>query len=146
MFVGGCAGSTAGGLKLSRVMLLIKSMAREIKHMLRPRSVNVVRLEGQVVPEETFRSANSYFAIYIATLIITALAISVDGLSFESNVTAAIACINNVGPGLGVVGPCGNFAQYSSFSKIVLSFAMLFGRLEIVPMIILFSPRTWKKR
>lgn len=146
MIIGACAGSTAGGMKVSRILILVKNIIKEIKHMLRPKSVNVIRLDGEVVPDEIARSANSYLAIYIATIIITVLAISVDDLSFESNLTATLACINNIGPGLDAVGPCGNFSGYSMFSKIILSLNMLLGRLEIMPIMILFSPITWKKR
>ena len=146
MMSGACAGSTAGGLKLSRVMILIKNVFREIKHMLRPKSVNVVRLDGEVVPDETVRSATGYFALYMTLIVTTALVISIDGFSFETNFTAALSCINNIGPVLGEIGPTGNFSVFSTFSKIILSLCMLLGRLEIMPMVILFSPVTWKKR
>lgn len=143
---GACAGSTAGGLKISRALILIKSAAREVKHMLRPRSVNVVKLDGEPVSEETVHSARGYFVIYVSLLIATTILVSFDGFSFETNFTAALTCINNVGPGLGAVGPMGNFSGFSVFSKVLLSLNMLVGRLEIMPMVILFSPITWKKR
>ncbi|MBO5416160.1 MAG: TrkH family potassium uptake protein [Clostridia bacterium] len=146
MIVGACAGSTAGGLKVSRILILFKSMIREIRHMLRPNSVNVIRLDGEPISDETSHSATSYLSIYVTLVALSALAISVDGFSLETNLTATLACINNIGPGLAAVGPAGNFSGYSYFSKIVLSLAMLIGRLEIMPMIILFSPMTWKKR
>lgn len=146
MIVGACAGSTAGGLKVSRILILFKSMIREIRHMLRPNSVNVIRMDGEPIPDETSRSATSYLAIYISLIALSALAISVDGFGVETNLTATLACINNIGPGLADVGPVGNFSGYSYFSKIILSLDMLFGRLEIMPMMILFSPMTWKKR
>ena len=146
MIVGACAGSTAGGLKISRVLILLKSIVREIKHMLRPRSVNVVRLDGEVLPDETVRAASGYFTIYIALILATFTLISFDGFSFETNFTATLSCINNVGPMLGEIGPMGNFEGFSYFSKLLLSLAMLIGRLEIMPMIILFSPITWRKR
>ena len=146
MLVGACAGSTAGGLKISRVLLLIKTVFREIKRMLRPRSVNAVRLDGETVPDQTLYTTTSYFTIYIVLIIATVLAISVDGFSFETNMTAAISCVNNIGPAFGSIGPMGNFSGFSYFSKIVLSLSMLFGRLEIMPMMILFSPMTWRRK
>ena len=143
---GACAGSTAGGLKLSRVLILIKSIGNEIKHMLRPKSVKVIRLDKEVVPPETVRTATGYLTIYFAIIVIATLIISLDGFSFETNVTATLTCLNNVGPGLGAVGPAGNFAGYSLFSKFILSLTMLIGRLEIMPMLILLSPFAWRKR
>ncbi len=145
MLLGACAGSTAGGLKLSRVTILVKNTFREIKHMVQPRSVNVVRMDGEVVPEGTLRSATSYLSIYVIALTLTTLLISVDGFSFETNFTASLACLNNIGPGLGAVGPTGNFAGFSYFSKCLLTFIMLVGRLEFMPMLVLLSPRVWKK-
>lgn len=146
MFVGACAGSTAGGLKISRVLILIKSIIYEMRRMLRPNSVNVVRLDGEVVSNDTVHSATRYFVVYISILLSAFLLISVDGFSFETNFTAVITCLNNVGPGLDVIGPVGNFSGFSVFSKIILSITMLIGRLEIMPMIILFSPFAWKRR
>lgn len=146
MIVGSCAGSTAGGLKISRVMILFKSMFREIRHILRPRSINVIRIDGTAVPEETVRSALSYLVLYVAVIISAFLVVSINGFGFETNFTAVLTCVNNVGPGFGAVGPTGNFSVYSPLSKAVLSLAMLIGRLEIMPMIILFSPFAWRKR
>lgn len=145
MLTGACAGSTAGGLKLSRVILICKGVLREIRHVLRPKSVNVIRLDGESVPEEVVRSAIGYLALYMLLMVSTVLLISVDGYSLETNLTATIATLNNIGPGLKEVGPTGNFSCYSSFSKLLLSLNMLFGRLEIIPMMVLFSPFTWKK-
>ncbi len=146
MVIGACAGSTAGGLKVSRVIILAKSIFREIKHMLKPRSINVVRVEGEVLPEENVRAASNYLAIYITLIISSCIFISFDGFSLETNFTAVLSCINNIGPGMDTVGPMGNFSAFSAFSKIILSLDMLFGRLEIMPMLILFSPVAWKKR
>ncbi|MBQ8858401.1 MAG: TrkH family potassium uptake protein [Clostridia bacterium] len=143
---GACAGSTAGGLKISRLLILIKNGVREIKRMLRPRSVSVTRLDGEVLSDETCRTASTYFTLYMALIVITTLLLSIDGFDLTTNLTAAITCINNVGPGLNVVGPVGNFGGYSVLSKIILSIDMLLGRLEIIPMLILFSPATWRKR
>ena len=151
MFIGSCAGSTAGGVKVSRIIIVFKNTIREIRHMLHPRSVNTVKMDGEPVPEETVKSAVNYIALYIAVLIISVLFVSFDrfgssGFSFETNFSGVMACLNNIGPGFGAVGPAGNYADYSIFSKIVLSFDMLFGRLEIMPMIILLSPATWRKK
>lgn len=151
MFVGSCAGSTAGGVKVSRIIIVFKNTIREIRHMLHPRSVNTVRMDGEPVAEETVKSAVNYIALYIAVLVISVLFVSFDrfgfeGFSFETNFSGVMACLNNIGPGFGKVGPAGNYADYSLFSKIVLSLDMLFGRLEIMPMIILFSPVTWRKK
>ena len=146
MMIGACAGSTGGGLKISRILILGKNIVREIKHMIRPRSVNVVRVDGEVVPDETLRSATGYLTVYIIVTIATMLIISIDGLSIETNLTAAVSCVNNIGPAMGEFGAFGNFTPYSDLSTFVLSFAMLFGRLELVPMLVLFSPYAWKKR
>lgn len=151
MFIGSCAGSTAGGVKVSRIIIVFKNTVREIRHMLHPRSVNTVRMDGEPVPEETVKSAVNYIALYLAVLIASVLFVSFDrfgfeGFSFETNFSGVMACLNNIGPGFGHVGPAGNYADYSVFSKIILSFDMLFGRLEIMPMIILFSPVTWRKK
>ena len=145
MLIGSCAGSTAGGLKLSRVMLIFKGTLREIRHILRPRSVNIVRMDGVAVPEEIVRSAIGYFALYVMMLICTIFLISFDGYSFETNFTAALTCLNNAGPGLKEVGPVGNFAGFSMLSQFLLALIMILGRLEIVPMLVLLSPDTWKK-
>lgn len=146
MMIGACAGSTGGGLKISRILILAKNIVREIKHMIRPRSVNVVRVDGEVIPDETLRSATGYLTVYIIVTILTMLIISIDNFSVETNLTAAISCLNNIGPTIGEFGAFGNLAPYSNLSTFILSFAMLFGRLELVPMLVLFSPYAWKKR
>lgn len=145
-FMGGCAGSTAGGLKVSRVVLMWKMICREFRRTLRPRSVNIVRHDGKTVEESVLSSVTTYFAVYIACFIAVFFLLSFDKFGFETNFTAATACFNNIGPGLADVGPMSNFAGYSIFSKIILSFAMLLGRLEIFPLIIAFSPITWSKK
>lgn len=146
MFIGGCAGSTAGGLKISRVTMLFKTVRREIKRLLHPRSVSSVNFEGKRVDESTLSSATTYFATFMFCFFAVFILLSFDKFDFVSNFTATATCLNNVGPGFNVVGPMGSFAGYSNFSKIVLSFAMLFGRLEIYPMIIALSPATWTKK
>ena len=144
-FVGACAGSTGGGLKCSRILLLLRSIRREIRQTIHPRSVNVIRLEGHSVEEDTVRSVLVYFAIFVVILLCVSLLISLDGFSFSVNFTAALTCLNNVGPGVDLVGPMGNFAAFSGLSKIVLSLAMITGRLELLPILVLFSKNAWKR-
>ena len=146
MFVGGCAGSTAGGLKVSRVQLLVASVRRDLQRALHPRSVATVRLEGKRVDEATVQGAGAYLVLYVALLALGFLLISFEPFGLESNLTAVITCLNNVGPGFGEVGPAGGFTAYSGFSKLVLSLEMLFGRLEIYPLLFLLSPSTWTKK
>lgn len=146
MFIGACAGSTAGGLKVSRVVILFKSAICEIKHMMRPGSVNVVRLDNTPVDKVTVKKAGTHLVIYAFIAVFSILLISVDGFSLTTNATAVISCINNIGPGLEVVGPVGNFAGYSMFSKLVLSANMLIGRLELMPMMVLIASVFSKKR
>lgn len=145
MFIGGCAGSTAGGFKISRIVVLFKNILREIRRLLHPRSVSTVKIEGKQMDERTVSSVGVYLAIYVICLAITFLLLSFEPFSIETNLSAAVSCFNNIGPGLDAVGPASSYACYSDFSKIVLSFTMLFGRLEIFPMLLLFSPRLWKK-
>ncbi len=147
MLVGGCAGSTAGGLKVARVVMLLKSISREIKQLMHPRSVRVVSMESKRLDDQTLNGVNSYFAFYIMSIVAIYIIISINtSFDFETNFSAVLACFNNVGPGFGMVGPSGNFSQYPVFSKIVLSLAMLLGRLEIFPLIIGLNPFIWKKR
>ncbi len=146
MFCGGCAGSTAGGLKVSRVIMLFKAVAKEIRQMIFPRSVSKIRFEGKPVEDSLVRSVSSYFAIYMICLLGAFLLIAFEPFDFETNVSAVVTCFNNVGPGFAAVGPMANFAGYTDFSKIVLSFAMLLGRLEIFPLIVIFSPHSWIKK
>ncbi len=143
MFVGACAGSTAGGLKVSRIVLLFKSVRANLKRMLHPRSVDSVRLEGKRIDAPTVTNVTVYLAIYFICFTVIFLLISFENFDFETNISAVAACFNNVGPGFGKVGPMGNFDIYTPFSKLVLSFAMLLGRLEIMPLILLFSPSVW---
>ncbi len=147
MFVGACAGSTGGGLKVSRVVILFKRVRAEVKRLLHPRSVSGVKFEGRTVDDATLGGVSTYFVLFIAVFIGVLLTISVfDDFDFETNFTAAAACFNNIGPGLGAVGPAANYAGYGAVSKIVLSFAMLFGRLEIWPLLLAFSPTLWRKK
>ncbi|MBE6734751.1 MAG: TrkH family potassium uptake protein [Ruminococcaceae bacterium] len=146
MIVGGCAGSTAGGLKVSRVILLIKSVFREFKKLLHPRSVRIVKLEGKRVDEQVLTATASYFVIYILMIISIFILLSIEPFSIETNLSATLACFNNIGPGFGTVGPTLSYSEYSAFSKIILSIAMLLGRLEIFPLILGLNPLIWKKR
>ena len=145
--VGACAGSTGGGMKLSRVMILCKSSASEFKRLIHPRAVVTTKFEGEVLDGKTERNVRTYFILWALIVAVTTLLLTLDGrVDLFSNFTATLACVGNVGPGLGeIVGPAGNYETYSYFSKILLSFVMLLGRLEIFPMLILFIPRTWRK-
>ena len=145
MFVGASAGSTGGGIKVSRIMILLKSIVKEIKIAAHPKSTHKVKLDGRTIEHETIRGANVFMISYLIIFAFSVLAISIDNMDFTTNFTAVAATINNIGPGLSGVGPTGNFSQYSDFSKIVLSLDMLIGRLEIFPILVLFSPYAWKK-
>ena len=143
MFVGGCAGSTGGGIKVSRIVILFKSLKREIQKLLHPNSVAPIKMEGEVVDGTVVKGVNVYFAFVMILLFAGTLLVSFDGLDFTSTFTGVVACINNIGPGLSLVGPMGNFDCFSYFSKIILSILMLIGRLEVYPILILFLPKTW---
>ena len=145
MFVGACAGSTGGGLKLSRVMLLLKAAFSDLRHMIWPRRVNRVQMEGQRVEQAAIRAVFSYFTLYMLLLLAGTLLISFDGFDTATNFTAALTCLSNMGPGLGLIGPSGNFSIFSDFSKLLMSFLMLAGRLEIYPILVLFFPSVWKR-
>lgn len=145
MFVGACAGSTGGGLKLSRVMLLLKAAFSDLRHMIWPRRVNRVQMEGQRVEQAAIRAVFSYFTLYMLILLLGTLLISFDGFDTATNFTAALTCLSNMGPGLGLIGPSGNFSIFSDFSKLLMSFLMLAGRLEIYPILVLFFPSVWKR-
>lgn len=146
MFVGGCAGSTSGGFKVTRVAILFKSIKQELRRMLHPRSVQTVKFEGKVVDQTTLNGVSIYLGIYLLCFVIILLAISFEPLDFETNFSAALSCFNNIGPGLSAVGPMASFSVYSDLSTVILSFAMLLGRLEIYPLILALSPSTWTKK
>ena len=145
MILGACAGSTGGGIKVSRMLLLLKSVGRNIRRMLRPRSVSRVHMDGQLIEEETLHGVYGYMTVYGMIAIFTILLISLDNFSIETNVTATLACLNNIGPGLDLVGPMGNYSPFSDLSKLLLSLNMLIGRLEIFPMLMLFVPAAWRR-
>ncbi|MBQ7547709.1 MAG: TrkH family potassium uptake protein [Clostridia bacterium] len=145
MFIGACAGSTGGGLKVGRIMLLMKTFVREVRLMLHPRSVNVIRTDGKRVDEETVRGTASYLIAYTFLVAASILLLAVfDNFDLVTNFTAVSACINNIGPGLSIVGPAGNYYLFTDASKLLLSFDMLAGRLELFPILMIFSPSTWR--
>lgn len=145
MFIGASAGSTGGGIKVVRIQLLFKVMVREIRHTIHPKSVNTVKMDGRPVSDEVISGVLSFFAAYMLILMIATLIVSLDGYSFETTFTAVVTTLSNIGPGLGMVGPAGNFAHFSNLSKIILTLCMLIGRLEIFPMLMLFAPGAWRQ-
>lgn len=145
MFMGACAGSTGGGIKVSRFLILCKSIRKEIVIYLHPNAVKKVKMDGKSIPHEVVRSTNIFMSTYVLIFAVSVLLISLDEFDLITNFTSVAATLNNIGPGLEIVGPTGNFNMFSGFSKIVLIFDMLLGRLEIFPMLLLFSKNTWKK-
>ena len=145
MVSGACAGSTGGGMKVARILLLFKGLRRNIRQMLNPRKVEVVRNNGAAVDEKILANTNAYLAAYVIIIFAVFLIISLDGFSAGTNFSAVLCTFNNIGPGLEAVGPMCNFAGYSDLSKLVLTWAMLAGRLEIFPILVLFSKNTWKR-
>lgn len=145
MFVGACAGSTGGGIKVSRIAIAFKTVKKELSSLVHPRSVKVLKYEGKVIEHTVLRSINTFLIAYMLIFTVSVLFISLDNLDLTTNFTAVAATLNNIGPGLNEVGPACNFGLLSTFSKYVLMFDMLAGRLELFPMLLLFSPRTWMK-
>ena len=145
MFVGACAGSTGGGLKLSRVMMLLKAAFSDMRRVIWPRRVSRLQMEGQRVEQTVIRAVFSYSTLYMLMLLLGTLLISFDGFDTATNFTAALTCLSNMGPGLGLIGPAGNFSIFSDFSKLLMSFLMLAGRLELYPILVLFFPSVWKR-
>ncbi len=145
MFVGACAGSTGGGIKVSRILILLKSIRKEIKISAHPKSTHKISMNGKTIEHETVRNVSVYIAVFLVLFAVSLLIISIDNFDFTTNFTAVAATINNIGPGLGLVGPVENYSLFSPLSKIVLSLNMLIGRLEIFPILMLFSPYTWKR-
>lgn len=145
MVVGACAGSTGGGFKCGRLLLVFKSLRRNIQKMLRPQRIQAVRSNKQVVSEKVLENTNAYLAAYVLIIMFSLLVISIDGFSVGTNFSAVLACFNNIGPGLELVGPTCNFSIYGPLAKIVLIFDMLAGRLEIFPILILLSRDTWRR-
>lgn len=145
MITGACAGSTCGGMKCARVLLLFKGLRRNIRQMVRPNRVEVVRVNGRAVDEKVMSGLNGYLSAYMLVLFLSFAVICIDGFSIGTNISAVLACFNNIGPGFEAVGPMMNFGNYSVLSKLVLTFDMLAGRLEIFPILLFFAPGSWKK-
>lgn len=145
MCIGGCAGSTAGGIKVVRFKILFKQMFCELRRMARPNAVINVRINQKSVDERIVKSIKSYLNVYLMIFGLSLLIISLDNFDFTTSFSSVIACLNNIGPGLELVGPVGNYSQFSYLSKLVLIFDMLAGRLEFFPMLLLFNPNTWRK-
>ncbi len=145
MLLGACAGSTGGGFKCGRALLVLKGLRRSVRQIVHPGKVEVVRVNGRTVDEKVLQNTNAYLAAYALIVVVSFLLISIDGFSITTNLSAVLACFNNIGPGLELVGPTCNFGGFSVFSKLVLILDMLAGRLEIFPILILFSKTTWKK-
>ncbi len=146
MFLGGCAGSTAGGIKIGRIILLIKNAAREVRYILHPRTVISVKIDGKAADHQTIRGSTSYMIVYLCLFIVSVIGIiALNGCDLVTGFTSVAACLNNIGPGLEGVGPMSNYHLLSNASKWILSFNMLAGRLELFPILMLFSPSTWKK-
>ena len=145
MFCGACAGSTGGGIKCSRVVMLLRSIRRELHRIAHPRSVEVVRLDGKPVEESTLHSVLVFIGFYILIILTAALVVSLDNVPFDISFSAALTCVSNVGPGLSTIGPSGNFSAFSPLSKVILSLCMIIGRLEIFPILVLFSRHTWRR-
>jgi len=146
MFVGACAGSTGGGMKVSRVLILIKSGFREIKKAINPRSIETVKVDKRSVDEPVVKSVSVFFATYMIVTAVSIFILSINGKDLVTTSSAVIACMGNIGPGLAEVGPYGSYADFSMLSKLVLSFDMLAGRLELIPMLMLFSPYAWARK
>ncbi len=139
MIIGACAGSTGGGLKISRVIILVKSFVLEIRQIINPKEIVTVRLNGKPVDKKTLGSTRIYAAAYLILICVFTLVVSLDGFDLTTNLTAVLSCFNNIGPGLNMVGPVQNFSIYSDWAQVVLSIAMLTGRLEIFPMFLLLA-------
>ena len=144
MFTGGCAGSTSGGIKISRIAILCKSLKRELKRLAHPHHVSVLKVDGQAVEERVVSAAGSFITAYMLVLLVGALVVSWDNYGFQESFAASLTCISNVGPGLGILGPMENFSILSPLSKLVLSLEMLMGRLELMPLLALFLGSTWR--
>lgn len=145
MFVGACAGSTGGGIKVSRIVILGRTLKKEIEHYLHPRSIKIIRFEGKKVEHSVLRNINVFMVTYLIIFALSLLIVSLDNFDFTSNFTGVACTLNNIGPGLNIVGPAGSFASYSILSKLVFIFDMLAGRLEVFPMLLFFCPVSWKK-
>ncbi len=145
MFCGACSGSTGGGMKISRWLIMGKTIFKELSTLIHPRQVKKIHMDGHVVEHETVRATNVYFASYFFVMLVSMLLISIDNFDFTTNFTSVLSALSNMGPGLALTGPSGNYSIFSNFSKIVLVFDMIAGRLELFPLLILMKPACWKK-
>lgn len=145
MFVGACAGSTGGGLKVSRFIMLVKSAASDVSRMIHPRRVTRIQLDGSRVESGTLKAVYTYFLIYVLIIVAGTMVVSLDGYDMTTNFTAALACISNIGPGMGQIGPASCFNIFSAPVKMVLAVIVLLGRLELYPILAFFAPTTWRK-
>lgn len=145
MIIGACAGSTGGGMKCARVLLIIKNLGRNVSTLFSPQRVQIIKVNKKPVAEKTLNDVDAFLAAYLIILLLSIFIISIDGKTVTTNISAVLACFNNIGPGLELVGPTSNYAAYSGFSKLVLIVDMLAGRLEIFPILVLFSSNTWNK-
>lgn len=145
MFIGACAGSTGGGMKVSRIVIGMKTVKKELSTLIHPRSVKILKFEGKAIEHTVLRSVNTYFIAYMVIFVVSLLIVSIENYDLVTNFTAVTTALNNIGPGLGKAGPTCNFSFFSPLTKVVLMFDMLAGRLELFPMLLLFSPRTWMK-
>lgn len=143
--LGACAGSTGGGFKVSRLIVLLRSVKNEIFSVIHPRSIKKLHMDGHIVEDGVIKSIQVYTMIYVMILLGSFVLISLNEFDFVTNITAVATTFNNVGPGFNMVGPAGNYSAFSVFSKLVLMFDMLAGRLELLPMMVLLSPRTWRR-
>ncbi|MDD3797431.1 MAG: potassium transporter TrkG, partial [Lachnospiraceae bacterium] len=145
MFIGACAGSTGGGIKVSRIIILLKTVKQEMSYFIHPRSVKTIRMDGKAMDKDTVRSVSAFLVTYVIIFGFSMLILAFDNLDMVTNFTAITATFNNIGPGLGMVGPTGNFGVFTPVAKYVLMFDMLAGRLELYPLLLLFAPSVWKK-
>lgn len=145
MFIGACAGSTGGGIKVSRIMIYLKQIRKELMQQIHPKRIRVIKMDGKALDHSVIHSCNTLLMAYIIIFVVSFLLICLDGFDMTTNFTSIAATLNNIGPGLNAVGPTGNFSEFSTLSKFVFMFDMLAGRLEIIPMMVLFHPATWKK-
>jgi trk system potassium uptake protein TrkH len=143
MFIGACAGSTGGGIKVSRIVILFKTVVKELNSYIHPKSVKKINMEGKAIEHDVVRSTNVFFITFMIIFSVSVFAISLEGKDLVTNFTAVIATLNNMGPGLALVGPTQNFGHFNVFSKLVLMFDMLAGRLELFPILLLFHPAIW---
>jgi trk system potassium uptake protein TrkH len=145
MFIGACTGSTGGGIKVARFVIYFKQIGKQLAFLIHPRSVKILRMDGKKIEHNTIRVVNTYLLVYIVIFALSMLLLSMDNFDLTTTFTAVSATLNNIGPGLGKVGPVGNFSEFSLLSKLVMIFDMLAGRLEIFPMLMLFTPAVWRK-